>query len=379
MKKEIVYISCGGTGGHFFPGLSIGRELKKRGTDVKLLLSGVNSLRQSQEAQNCGIRAEVLPRMPSPGKNILRLLQFGLGLAGGFFRTFFLFLFHRPRYIIIMGSFASAPGALAAWLLFIPVFLHDGNARIGKANRLLSRRAGLLATAFPAVNGAACRCEVICTGMPLRPELEAMCRISKKEAIEGLKKEFNADLAPDRYTILIFGGSQGAATFNNHLPEALNRLGSGDFQVIHLTGRGKLESTLELYVQSPFPRLVLESSSRMELFLGSADLVFSRSGGSSVAELALFGKNAVLIPYPYAAEDHQTDNARFYIDAGAGEMVADKEFTVEKAAEILARHINCPELGKSRSAAALKAAFPCAAEVFLERVSAVLASRFRRK
>ena len=375
MKKETVYISCGGTGGHFFPGLSIGRALKERGTAVKLLLSGVNSLRQSQEARMCGIEAEVLPRMPSPSKNIFRLLQFALGLAGGFFRTLALFIFHRPRYIIIMGSFASAPAALAAWLLFIPVFLHDGNARIGKANRFLSRRAGFLGTAFPAVNADTCRCEVICTGMPLRPELEEKCRISKAEAIAALKSEFNAPLEPDRYTLLIFGGSQGAATINDHLPEALNRLAEKDFQVIHLTGRGKLESTLELYEKSSFPRLVLESSSRMELFLGSADLVFSRAGGSSVAELALFGKNAVLIPYPYAAEDHQTDNARFYVGAGAGEMVTDREFTVEKAAEILERHINSPEIGKNRSKAALTASYPRAAETFLERVSAVLASR----
>ena len=369
MKVQRVYISCGGTGGHFYPGLSIARELKNRSCEVELLLSGVNSAAQSRQAAFCGIRAVVLPRMPSPGKNPLRLLLFLLGLAGGFIRTFGLFLFRRPEYIIIMGSFASAPGALAAGLLFVPVYLHDGNARIGKANRLLSRMGRFLGTAFPAVNASACGCEVICTGMPIRPELEQKCRITKGEAISQLNKEYNSSLREDLYTLLIFGGSQGAATFNKNLPEGLKQLSDEAFQVIHLTGKGKLEETLQRYENLPFPRLVLESSPLMELFLGSADLVFSRSGGSSVAELALFGKNAVLIPYPYAAEDHQNDNASFYVDSGAGEKISDSEFTPEKALEMVKKHIQNPALGAERSKKALHAAYPRAAETFLDLVA----------
>lgn len=369
MKNQRVYISCGGTGGHFYPGLSIARELKKRSCQVELLLSGVNTAVQSKQAEMYGIKAQVLPRMPSPGKNPLRLLLFLLGLVGGFIKSFFLFLFRRPEYIIIMGSFASAPGALAAGLLFIPVYLHDGNARIGKANRLLSRMGVFLGTAFPAVNASACSCEVICTGMPIRPELEEKCRITKSEALAQLNKEYGSSLKEDLYTILIFGGSQGAATFNKNLPQALDQLPPEGFQVIHLTGKGKLEETLQCYSASAFPRLVLESSPLMELFLGSADLVFSRSGGSSVAELALFGKNAVLIPYPYAAEDHQNDNASFYVDSGAGEKISDREFTPEKALEIVKKHIQNPALGAERSQKALQAASPRAAETFLDLIA----------
>lgn len=369
MKKDRVYISCGGTGGHFFPGLSIAGELKKNACEVRLLLSGVNAISQSQQAKSQGIESTVLPKMPSPGKNPLRWLLFLLGLAGGSVKTFFLFLFRRPRYIIIMGSFASAPAALAAIVLFIPIFLHDGNARIGKANRFLSPFARLLGIAFPAVNGDKCRCEVICTGMPLRPELEDRCRITREEAIRQLNEAFNTNLSKDLFTILIFGGSQGAATFNINLPEALNSLGRQDLQVLHLTGKGKLEETLKRYENAPFPTLVLESSPLMGLFLGSADLVFSRSGGSSVAELALFGKNAVLIPYPYAAEGHQSDNADFYVSSGAGIKVSDKEFTPEKAREILEEQLKDPQKCAERSRAALKAAFPAAAKVFLEHIS----------
>ena len=372
MKSERVYISCGGTGGHFFPGLSIARELKERDCQVRLLLSGVNSAPQSRQAAAYGIDSVVLPKMPSPGKNPLRLILFLLGLMGGCIKTFFLFLFRRPRYIIIMGSFASAPAALAAAVLFVPVFLHDGNARIGKANRLLSRLARFMGTAFPAVNGKACRCKLLCTGMPVRPELEERSKITKSEAIRELNKEYSSSLREDLYTILIFGGSQGAATFNCNLPDALNTLEHKNFQVLHLTGKGKLEETLKRYEKSTFPRLVMEGSPRMELFLGSADLVFSRSGGSSVAELALFGKNAVLIPYPYAAEGHQADNADFYVASGGGEKIEDREFTVEKAFEVLSRHISVPELGATRGKNALEAAYPLAAAAFLKHVEIMM-------
>ena len=366
MKQEHCYISCGGTGGHFYPGLSIARELQKQNKEVTLLLSGVNSASQSQIARSYGIRSLVLPKMPSPGKNPLRWLQFLLGLAGGFWKTFGRFLKERPKALFVMGSFASAPAAAAAFILRVPLYLHDGNARIGKANRMLSRQAKVLCTAFPAVNADKCRCPVICTGMPLRQELEEKSRITKEEAIADLNAEYQCALKADLFTVLIFGGSQGAATLNKNIPAALKNLKGPSFQVIHLTGKGKLAETEEIYRDTEFPKLLLESSPRMELFLGSADLVFSRSGGSSVAELALFGKSAVLIPYPYAAEGHQEDNARHYVQSGAGEMISDKELTPAKAEEVLLRYLNDPELLKAKSANALKSACPGAAAAFLK-------------
>ena len=368
MKYDRVYISCGGTGGHFYPGLSIAVELAEKQKDVSLLLSGVNSEKQSLEAGKKGISALVLPRMPSPGKNPWRAILFLLGLAGGFFKVLNRFLHKRPDCIIIMGSFASAPAYLAAVLLKIPVFLHDGNARIGKANRFMSRKARFLATAFPAVNAGSCRCKVFCTGMPVRRELESRRTISKDEAIAELNRQFGTSFRSDLFTILIFGGSQGAATFNRTLPQAAAEAGN-DLQILHLIGRGKLEETRSFYEKCTAPSLVIESSPLMELFLGSADAVFCRSGGSSVAELALFGKSAVLIPYPYAAEKHQNDNAEFYKNAGAADMVEDKDFTVRKAAELIRQLKNDPELNRQRSDAALKAAFPGAAAELLRKIA----------
>lgn len=366
MKSDIIYISCGGTGGHFYPGLSLGRELQKQNCGVKLLLSGVNSESQSKIGAEYGLESLVLPKMPSPGKNPLRLLAFGWGLLSGFFKCFFKFLSQRPQALIIMGSFASLPGALCAFLFRVPVFLHDGNARIGKANRIFSWGAKVLCTAFPAVNGDKIRCPLHCTGMPLRPELEAEKNISKEKAIQGLNEKFNASLKSDLFTILIFGGSQGAASLNNIIPKGLMEIEEKNFQIIHLTGKGKCDEVRELYRNAGFPYLLLESAGCMELFLGSADLVFARSGGSSVAELTLFGKCAILIPYPAAAEGHQEDNARYFTNAGAGTMVLNKELTVEKVFSLALSYMENPEKLQKCKEAALKAACPQAAEAFLE-------------
>lgn len=366
MKTNIVYISCGGTGGHFFPGLSLGRELQKQGYEVRLLLSGVNSASQSRIGAEYGLESTVLPKMPSPGKNPLRLIAFLWGFVMGFTKCFSKFLARRPRCLIVMGSFASAPGAVSAKLLNVPIYLHDGNARIGKANRLLSRWAKLLSTAFPAVNGSTIRCPLHCTGMPLRPELEAKKEITKAEAIQGLNEKYDSQLRSDLFTILIFGGSQGAASLNSSIPRGLLKLEEKNFQVIHLTGKGKCEETRELYAQAAFPHLLLESASCMELFLGSADLVFSRSGGSSVAELALFGKCAILIPFPYAAEGHQEDNARYFVNAGAGTMVLNSDLSVEKVFEVVSSYMEDKEKLQKCKEAAKGAAFPGAAQAFLE-------------
>lgn len=337
MKLERLVITCGGTGGHFYPGLSIARVFQAQGGQVKLLLSGVNSHRQAQIAEAAGIKALELPRMPSPGRNPLRGMQFLAGFTAGYRRAKSELRAFAPQAMLGMGSFASLPVFLAAYRSGVPRFLHDGNARIGKANRILSRWAEFLATAFPAVNASACKCEVLCTGMPVRHELESRCHIAKSEAIRELNAAFKTDLSAELPTFLVVGGSQGAAIFNQNLPEAMKRFPRADFQVLHLTGPQKFDETRQAYAGANFKVLPVPSTEQMELFFGAADAVFARSGGSTVAELALFEKPAVLVPYPYAAEGHQIDNAHYLADAGAALLVENSQFTVERAQELLQR------------------------------------------
>lgn len=348
-KLSTLAITCGGTGGHFYPGLSIARHLKEQGCRAVIFLSGRNIPAQSAEAARYGIETVCLP--PTPKSRI----GHAFALLNGYLRSCRKLRKLKPDALLGMGSFASFPAAMAAVTLRIPVFLHDGNARVGKANRILSRFARHLGTAFPAVNPETVKCPLECTGMPLRPEITAGEAISKAEAITRVNALYGGSLKAELPTILIFGGSQGAAIFNSVLPTALRQLNELQFQVIHLTGKDKFAEVRETYCGAAFPALLLPSSSDMHLLYQAADLAVCRSGGSTVAELAHFGKAALLIPYPYAAERHQDDNAGFYAAAGAAVILQNAGCTPERVAGIIRGLLRQPLNPKPQPSAAAAA------------------------
>ncbi|MGE4565071.1 MAG: glycosyltransferase [Victivallaceae bacterium] len=361
-------ISCGGTGGHFFPGLATARELNRLGGEALLLLSGMNSVRQREIAEAFGVRAVVLPPMPSPGRNPLKIFRFLSGLIRGMFRSYREIAAFRPDAALGMGSFASLPVLLAAWRAKVPIYLHDGNARIGRANRYLSRIAVFLGTAFPAVNADRVHCPVECTGMPLRRELLEAASWTREAALAELNRRHGTLLLNDLRTILIFGGSQGAATLNEQVPQAIFSLGSNDFQVIHLTGPKNYEHAKSNYEKAPFPVLVLPGSDAMEILYSAADLVISRSGGSTAAELLLFGKSALLVPYPYAAENHQWDNARYLVKCGAAQAIDNADCGANRVAQWLTAFGDDIEGWAERAKRAKQFARPDAANALLDRI-----------
>ena len=339
MTTDYLVITCGGTGGHFYPGLSVAREQMARGGRVLLLLSGKNSVDQSRVAQKFNVPCQVLPYMPSPSiKRPGNFLRFVTGLISGWFIAKKVLKTERPQAVLGMGSFASLPVILAARCLKIAIFLHDGNARIGKANRVLSRFAKVLATAFPAVNRSAVRCKYIVSGMPVRPELK-QDSLSKDAAIAALNDKFKSALAADYFTILLFGGSQGARKLNEVFGQAVKDLAAQGkkIQLIQLTGAGEFEAMSKFYGETEFPLLLLPSLDEMHWAFNAADLVISRSGGSTVAELNAFGKYSVVIPYPFAAELHQDDNADYLVSLGAAEKVNNGDLSNAVALEILER------------------------------------------
>lgn len=368
MKLIKLAVSCGGTGGHFFPGLSIARKFQEQGNEVLLLLSGIHAVSQKEIAENCGIKAVALPEMPHYRKRPLRFIS---GFAGGYREAKRELKKFAPQALLGMGSFAALPVVLAARSCRIPLFLHDGNARIGKANRFFSRWAEFTGTAFPAVNASACRCEVESTGMPVRPELLDLVKLDKNEAVAAVNREFGMDFSPDKPLILVTGGSQGAAIFNETLPRAFKECGS-DFQVVHLTGKGKSADAAKGYENVSFPVKLVESTGKMAELLAAADLVFSRSGGSTAAELALFGKAAVLIPYPFAAEGHQMDNARYFEASGAAILIENSKFTVESAREVIREFLNDRDKYIQMGRKMQELSRPTAAERMIEEISSRL-------
>ena len=368
-RLKRLLITCGGTGGHFYPGLSIARTFQQQGGEIKLLLGGKNVIAQKAIAESYGIEVFSLPLMESPRSlrtlpNFLKGIFRGTLISAKCIKTF------QPDAILGMGSFASLPPLLAAKLRNIPLFLHDGNAKIGKANRLFSFFSLHLGSAFPPVNAAAIHCRQSVVGMPIRPELLGNIP-TKAEAIAELNSLYRGNLQEDLPTILIFGGSQGAKTLNENIPEGLCKC-QGRFQVLHLAGKTMADSVHSYYAQRGIPAVAIAASERMELFYAAADLVFSRSGGSSVAELLYFGKYAILIPYPYASELHQNANAAYMASLNAATVVENADCTPEFVHAMVMKFLANPEQLRQQGQNGRSGAAPYASETELNVIEQAL-------
>ncbi len=365
-------VTCGGTGGHFYPGLSVARTFASRpGCEAVLILSGKNAESQGKIASEYGIKAVVLPVMPSPSlKRPRSLMKFGHGLWFGRQEAIKTLKEFKPQALLAMGSFAGIPVILAAKKLRTKLFLHDGNAWIGKANRFFSGSAEVLMTAFEVANANTAKCPLKVTGMPLRPEL-LEDGLSRDTALKELNERFNGCLVTDKRTILIFGGSQGARMVNEAFAQAALKLSKDfqNFQIIHLTGQGEYERCCKLWEEAGFPVLLLPQLSDMRLAYQVGDAVIARSGGSSIAEMLYFGKSALLIPYPYAAEDHQMRNAEFALSSGGAKLLKDRECP-QQAYNELKRILECTEAELREDGAKLATlARPKASDELLDLIS----------
>ena len=183
--------------------------------------------------------------------------------------------------------------------------------------------------------------------MPLRHEL-LKGKMTKTAAIGEINRRWNAGFLPDAPTLLVFGGSLGAASVNRSGRVSAGLPDGAAVQVIHLTGPGKMEELRQYYAALPNRTLLLESSPEMHLFYSAADLIFCRAGGSTVSELAYFGKYAVVVPYPFAAENHQFDNARWLASSGGARILPDAECSLETFNDLLRDFLENP--GKYREA-----------------------------
>jgi UDP-N-acetylglucosamine--N-acetylmuramyl-(pentapeptide) pyrophosphoryl-undecaprenol N-acetylglucosamine transferase len=318
-------IACGGTGGHLFPGLAVAEVLRARGHEVMLFVSEkeIDALALSGRSE---FRFEKLPTIGLPSPFSPAILGFtrrfteSLSLCRGIYRKF------KPHVVLGMGGFTSTAPVLAGKIRGIPTFIHESNAIPGKANRLTARmvRAVLLgfkecAPFFPKV-----RTEV--TGTPIRKELQ---RLDRKIARQRL------GLREDLLTLLVMGGSQGASGINQAMTKALPALQDVAIQVIHLAGTREEQSVAENYQREKVPAHVAAFHHSMEDVYSAADFAIARSGAASLAELAAFSLPAILIPFPYAAEDHQTRNAEIFAHAGAGIILKEADL----AGDLLARKI----------------------------------------
>lgn len=307
-------LTAGGTGGHLFPAQALAEELLQRGRDLVL----VTDLRASGLAERFpGIAVRVI-RAAAPVGSLLGRIRAAMLLALGALDARAILRALRPAAVVGFGGYASLPTVWMAQAMGIPSILHEQNAHLGRANRKLARRASAIALTFPDTRAATG--ETIVVGNPVRA---AVAQVGETAYVAPDPR----GTAPVR--ILVFGGSQGARIFSDVVPDALTDIPAAMRARLHVVQQARaedLERVREAYRAAGIPATVETFFDDMPRLLAEADLVIARSGASTVTELAAAGRPAILVPYPHAADDHQTANAEAVRAAGAAWMVPNDRF-----------------------------------------------------
>ncbi len=348
-----IAVTCGGTGGHVFPGVATAFAIRSQGHEVRIVLSG----RSVEGAKPAGWDGDIL-HVPCPQprwRNPFSALKSAAMLIRAFFIAHHKLRRFRPSVLLAMGSYTSVPTVLAAWVLRIPVVLHEANAIPGVAVSGLRHVATTICIAFDeAAKHLPKSVKPINTGLPVR------------DNISGQSPGHYADAS--RFTLLIMGGSQGARAVNDAVTGAVKLLAAHEpeaskLRIIHLTGKNNEKSVREAYagVES-IPVTVIGFSNEMGALYAAADFCISRAGAASCFEICLCGLPTVLVPLPGLAHDHQTANAKAMEQMGCCDIIAQADLQAEALADYL-RNIGSNDAKRAAMRTALlTAARPNAAD-----------------
>ncbi|MDG4554031.1 MAG: undecaprenyldiphospho-muramoylpentapeptide beta-N-acetylglucosaminyltransferase [Candidatus Competibacter sp.] len=316
-----VLIMAGGTGGHVFPALAVAEWLRERG--VSVIWMGTRHGLEATLVPKAGIPIEWIGVAGLRGKGVRRLLALPFMLGRALWQAGAILRRLRPLVVLGMGGFASGPGGLAARVLGIPLVVHEQNAVAGLTNRWLARLASQVLEAVPGTFPPARH--AVSVGNPVRESIAALPAPAER---------FAKRAGPPR--LLVLGGSQGALALNRRVPEALARLDEGERpEVWHQAGGQLHETAVAAYREAEVTARLTPFIGDMAAAYGWADLVLCRAGALTVAELAATGVGAVLVPFPFAVDDHQTANARFLEQGGAARVVQQAELSAENLALLL--------------------------------------------
>jgi UDP-N-acetylglucosamine--N-acetylmuramyl-(pentapeptide) pyrophosphoryl-undecaprenol N-acetylglucosamine transferase len=315
-----VLVAGGGTGGHVFPGVALAEEVVGRHPQNDAVFVGTARGLEAKVVPAAGYPIELISVRGLKGKGLAGALGNLLLVPGALLRSIAILRRWRPDVVVGVGGYASGPVVLAAWLLRIPTAVQEQNATAGFTNRLLGRFVRAIFTAFPEAAEHFPRRKVLQLGNPIR---------------RGLLENFMRPTAPhDRPHLLVFGGSQGAHALNMRVVEALPHLADlkDRLTITHQTGARDREAVERGTAATGFAADVREFITDMSAAYAAADLVLCRAGATTLAELTVCQKPAILVPFPFAADNHQVVNARSLVVAGAAVMVEERELTGERLA-----------------------------------------------
>ena len=361
-------LAVGGTGGHIYPAVALGEAVKQLWPDAMVAIAGNPGGREAKAAERYGfgfepVRAVKMPKSATamagfPGAISTALMDGRRAIANV-----------KPGAVVGFGGYVSFPTVAAALMSRCPVFLHEQNLSVGRANRTLARFATGIFASFEAT-ARTFGPKAVYTGNP--------CRFDGKPAPSRAEAHRWLGLDPESCKLYVFGGSQGAASLNRAAVEfARMEKARMDVQIFHLAGQDKYEETAAAYreiVKDDGIRVeVRPYLEEMEYAYAAADLVVCRAGATTLTEVACFGVPAVLVPYPFATEGHQEENARHLTDAGAAILVKDSELNGEKLRNLVARLIEAPNELRAMAAQAKKMYKANSAGLMAERLRPLLA------
>lgn len=315
--NRTILVMAGGTGGHVFPALAVAQRL--RASNYHIVWLGTRQGIEARLVPAAGIEIEWLPVGGLRGKGVATLLLAPVRLLRAGFAALQVFNRVRPVVVLGMGGFASGPGGVIAWLKRVPLVVHEQNAIAGVTNRILAHLARRVLVAFPGTLSP--KEEVV--GNPVREDVIALADPALRFADrEGALR------------VLVLGGSLGARALNEIVPAALRESGIA-VEVRHQCGRGDADSIREAYAKLELNAVVQPFFDDMADAYGWADIAICRAGAMTVYELAAAGLGAVLVPFPYAVDDHQTANAHYLADKNAAVILQEREMTTARLAGVL--------------------------------------------
>lgn len=354
-----VMVMAGGTGGHVFPALAVATELRNRGHEIFWL--GTPDSFEARTVPGYGIEMQFIDISGFRGKGLLQKFMMPVRLMHAMWQAFRVIRIKQPGLVIGMGGFASGPGGLVARLMNKPLLIQEQNTIPGMTNRWLAKMASKVFEAFPASFDKQANASV--SGNPVRREL-----------LELAEPESRICAHEDKPHVLVMGGSLGAQALNETLPAAIALLDENERPLIrHQAGRNKAQVTADAYNNAGINAQVIEFIDDMAAAYEWADLVVCRSGALTVSELTAVGVGSVLVPFPHAVDDHQTHNAAFLVDAGAAQLMQQKDMTAEVLADRLKVLLSDTSRLKDMAVAAKSLAQPQSAQLIADACEELLA------
>ncbi len=358
-----IIIAGGKTGGHLFPGIAVAQALQTADPSVDILFVGTNAPFEINTLADYGFAHKAIISKPIKGKNLLTKIYSASLVLVSLIQALFLIIKFRADFIMGVGGFSSFALVLAGRILGRTTAIQEQNAVPGMTNRMLAKIAGTIFISFETTLGMPINHKTFLTGTPTRQSQ------THNQADQTQKTTALSQVNSNTFLILVTGGSQGAASINKAATQAFALMDDTcDLFVIHQTGKAGETEVTETYKALNIPFLAKAFFHDMPVIQDRADLVITRAGAGTLSELSIKGKPAILVPFPHAADDHQTANAKCMADKGAAILLADKDLTGDTLHALIKKLIKNKEELEKMGKAMLTLAMPHGAQTIADHI-----------